>query len=42
MEAIAAISSIAGIVSLLAQAIDSTKKLRDFLSDVSSASEIAG
>ena len=42
MEAIAAISGIAGILSLLAQAIDSTTKLRDFLSEVSSASETAG
>ena len=42
MEAIAAISGIAGILTLLAQAIDSTTKLRDFLSEVSSASETAG
>ena len=41
MEAIAAISSIAGILSLLGQAIDSTTKLRNFLSEVSSASETA-
>ena len=42
MEAIAAISSIAGILSLLGQAIDNTTKLRDFLSEISSASETAG
>ena len=42
MEAIAAISGIAGSSSLLAQAIDSTTKLGDFLSEVSSASETAG
>ncbi|KAK0517555.1 hypothetical protein JMJ35_000710 [Cladonia borealis] len=42
MEAIAAISSIAGILSLLCQAIDNTTKLRDFLSEASSASETAG
>lgn len=42
MEAIAAISSIAGILSLLGQAIDNTTKLRNFLSEVSSASETAG
>ena len=42
MEAIAAISSIAGILSLLGQAIDNTTKLRDFLSEFSSASETAG
>ena len=42
MEAIAAISSIAGILSLLCQAIENTTKLRDFLSEASSASETAG
>ena len=39
METIAAISSIAGILSLLSQAIDNTTKFKNFLSDVSSASE---
>ena len=42
MEAVAAVSSIAGILSLLGQAIDNTKQLRGFLSDISSASEIVG
>ena len=41
MEAIAAISSIAGILTLLGQAIDNTTKLRNFLSEISSASETA-
>ncbi|KAL2039517.1 hypothetical protein N7G274_007789 [Stereocaulon virgatum] len=42
MEVVAAISSVAGILSLLGQAIDNSQQLRRFLSDISSASEIIG
>jgi hypothetical protein len=42
MEVVAAISSVAGILSLLDQAIDNTQQLRGFLSDMSSASETIG
>ena len=38
MEVIAAVSSIAGIVTLLSQCVGNTKALRDFFADASSAS----
>ena len=38
MEVVAAISSVAGILSLLGETLDKTRKLRDFFLDVSSAS----
>ena len=40
MEAVAVAASIAGIVSLLGESLKGTKKLRDFFSDMSSASRI--
>ena len=40
MEVVAAVSSVVSIVSLLSQCIGSTKALRDFFADVSSASTI--
>lgn len=40
MEVIAALSGVAGIVSLLSQCIGNTKALRDFFADVSSASTV--
>lgn len=38
MEVVAAIASVAGILSLLGESLDGTRKLRDFFSDFSSAS----
>ena len=38
MEVVAAVSSVASIVSLLGQVIGKTKRFRDFIADVSSAS----